>query len=308
MTAARLLSYNINGMQIKHEIRYYGKNEKVWVGKYGNSQNSAHWHYDCELVYSERGNFVIMCDKQTYELRCGQAFFIDSEQLHYIRAEKKDCILATIFFTNDVIKHFSGGKILASPLLAHKYDINGLYTRLKDILLQKREFYEAESALETARVMLEIFRGEETLSRPKQKRATEKFKSLLDKMTENTEFFTFEGAADFMGMNEAYFSRFFHNVAGVTFSQYLNRIRVTKAVNLLSLSNGAQITDIASACGFSTIRNFNRVFKEVTGFSPKNLPRDYVNDVAYFPHTGAHGNPTFTECEILECSSYAPQR
>ena len=36
------------------------------------------------------------------------------------------------------------------------------------------------------------------------------------------------------------------------------------------------MTEISIACGFGTIRNFNRVFKEFTGYSPKKLPENYV--------------------------------
>ena len=126
-------------------------------------------------------------------------------------------------------------------------------------------------------------------------------------MSENYEFFSFESAADFMGMNAAYFSRFFHNTAGVPFSRYLNYIRISKAVSLLNSGESAAITEIASKCGFSTIRNFNRVFKAVTGFSPKNIPRDYVIDEAFLSRNSHEGNPTLTECELVECSSMPPR-
>lgn len=293
-------------MQIKHEIRYYGKNENVWVGKYRNSQNLSHWHTDCELVFSEKGAFEIMCDKKPYRLERGQALFIDSEQLHFIRAEQPDNVLATVFFTYDIIKPFAGKKLLANPLLSREYGAFELYFKLKKILTDKAEFYETEAALCVAEFILEIFRNEETLPRTKQKQTTEKFKQLLDIISENYEFFTFESAADFMGMNETYFSRFFHNIAGVPFSRYLNYIRISKAVNLLHSGKHVPITDIASACGFSTIRNFNRVFKDITGFSPKNIPRDYVIDEAFLSRTSSDGNPTLTECEIIECSSPLP--
>lgn len=293
-------------MQIKHEIRYYGKNEKVWVGKYRNSQNLSHWHTDCELVYSEKGSFEIMCDKNVYRLECGQAFFIDSEQLHFIRAEQPDNVLTTIFFTNDIIKPFAGGKLLANPVLSRDYGVSALYSSLKRTLLEKSEFYETEAALAVAKFVLDIFRSEQTVTRTKQKQTTEKFKRLLDTMSENYEFFTFESAADFMGMNEAYFSRFFHKIAGVPFSRYLNYIRISKAVNMLHASAPLPMTEIASMCGFSTIRNFNRVFKDITGYAPTNIPRDYVIDEAFLSRKSSEGNPTLTECEIIECSSYPP--
>lgn len=294
-------------MQIKHEIRYYGKNEKVWVGKYRNSQNLSHWHYDCELIFAERGSFEIMCEKKLYLLNKGGTFFIDSGQLHYIRAQSADAILVTVFFTNDVKKPFSDGKILADPLLSRDYGIQGLYSSLKRTLLEKPKLYQAESALQVAEYMIQVFRGEQTQPQTKPKQTTEKFKTLLEMMSENYEFFTFESAADFMGMNQAYFSRFFHKMSGVPFSHYLNCIRVEKAVNLLHSSEKSQVTDIAISCGFSTIRNFNRVFKDITGYSPKNLPPDYVLDEAFSNAKSACGNPTLNECELIECSSSAPE-
>ena len=90
------------------------------------------------------------------------------------------------------------------------------------------------------------------------------------------------------------------------FSRYLNYIRISKAVNILHANEPMPVTDIASLCGFSTIRNFNRVFKDITGYTPTNIPRDYVIDEAFLSRKSPEGNPTLTECEIIECSSALP--
>ena len=75
-----------------------------------------------------------------------------------------------------------------------------------------------------------------------------------------------------MGFSEAYFSKFFKKIAGMTFSQYLNRVKVEEAVRLLRENKGLPVTEIAFRCGFNTIRNFNRIFKEVTGCTPCPKP------------------------------------
>lgn len=64
----------------------------------------------------------------------------------------------------------------------------------------------------------------------------------------------------------------------MTFSQYLNRVKVEEAVRLLRENKGLPVTEIAFRCGFNTIRNFNRIFKEVTGCTPRSLPKTYVPD------------------------------
>ena len=48
----------------------------------------------------------------------------------------------------------------------------------------------------------------------------------------------------------------------------MNRYRVQHACRLLR-STGDSITAIALQSGFSTIRNFNRAFREETGMTPR---------------------------------------
>jgi AraC-like DNA-binding protein len=38
------------------------------------------------------------------------------------------------------------------------------------------------------------------------------------------------------------------------------------------------VTELAHGCGFSTVRNFNRVFKLVTGYTPRTLPKEFIVD------------------------------
>ncbi|MBQ2028424.1 MAG: AraC family transcriptional regulator, partial [Clostridia bacterium] len=39
------------------------------------------------------------------------------------------------------------------------------------------------------------------------------------------------------------------------------------------------MADVMSQCGFNTLRNFNRVFKEITGMAPSQMPDGFVLDV-----------------------------
>lgn len=81
-----------------------------------------------------------------------------------------------------------------------------------------------------------------------------------------------------MNMSDAYFSRFFKKVSGMTFSQYLNIVRVGRAIDILAVSPDITMASLMTECGFNTLRNFNRVFKSVTGYSPSTLPREYSLD------------------------------
>lgn len=65
------------------------------------------------------------------------------------------------------------------------------------------------------------------------------------------------------------------NRSGIRFSNYLNTIRITRAIEIFAEQKNT-IQETAFATGFSTPSNFDRVFKQVTGTTPgeflKNKP------------------------------------
>ncbi len=73
--------------------------------------------------------------------------------------------------------------------------------------------------------------------------------------------------ADLVGYEYHYASSLFHKCFAMDFKKFLNFFRVETAC--LLLAEGAHdITAISAQCGFTSIRNFNRVFKEITGMTP----------------------------------------
>jgi AraC-like DNA-binding protein len=53
----------------------------------------------------------------------------------------------------------------------------------------------------------------------------------------------------------------------MSFSEYLARVRVERAKNLLSDAS-LRVTEIAFRCGFNSISQFNRLFRRHAGCSP----------------------------------------
>ena len=52
------------------------------------------------------------------------------------------------------------------------------------------------------------------------------------------------------------------------------------------------VTDVVTHCGFSTVRNFNRVFREVTGYTPRGSPSDIVVDTYHHAAGSVDFDPT----------------
>lgn len=73
--------------------------------------------------------------------------------------------------------------------------------------------------------------------------------------------------ANAMHVSTFYFCKMFKKATGLTFTDYLSRVRVEKAKNLL-LNPHLRVSEIAYAVGFQSLTHFNRVFRELTGESP----------------------------------------
>ncbi len=64
-----------------------------------------------------------------------------------------------------------------------------------------------------------------------------------------------------------YFCKLFKKATGLTFTEYLSRVRVEKAKHLL-LRPHLRISEIAYDVGFQSLTHFNRVFRQLVGQSP----------------------------------------
>ena len=70
-----------------------------------------------------------------------------------------------------------------------------------------------------------------------------------------------------VNMSTFYFCKMFKKVMGINFTDYVSRVRMEKAKNLL-LNPNLRISEIAFAVGFQSLTHFNRIFKKILGQSP----------------------------------------
>jgi AraC-like DNA-binding protein len=64
-----------------------------------------------------------------------------------------------------------------------------------------------------------------------------------------------------------YFCKIFKKATGMTFTDYLARVRVEKIKNLL-LNPHKRVSEAAYEAGFQSLSQFNRVFRRITGEAP----------------------------------------
>lgn len=258
----------------KHE---YLQELKVWIGKYKDLTNIPHWHMEYELVYVETGAAVITMQNRTYDVIEGNVLLIHGGEVHSIAAVKEsivDIIQFSPDFLSDEIKHYK----LENPIFkAERYKFNMYLGEIGSELQKKDVLYKEKTEALLSLLITDIYRNEKAyLSGKSDNSYFEKYMNLLSQIDEKYAYYRFEDAVAFTEFSNAYFSKWFHRISGMTFSNYLSYVRIGKSIEMIRKKEKRSITGIASSCGFDSIRHFNREFKRITGVTPKHLSNEFV--------------------------------
>ena len=81
---------------------------------------------------------------------------------------------------------------------------------------------------------------------------------------------TLSEAADECNLSYSYFSRIFNKAMKMSFSDYVNTVRVNYSMKLLATTDQS-ITDIALSCGFSSTSYYIQTFRKLKNISPNKF-------------------------------------
>ena len=285
-------------MLANHEHRIYPDHSLVWVGKYRNLKNISHWHFDHEIAVCETGEALISLDRETYTLQKGQCIFLRGQSVHSIISAPGTTLYVSLF-SEELVRRITDNYCLDSPIFTDDFHVLETLEIIRKACIKRERFYDELSNALMQKMIAEVFSSLEIQAAAvSTSAATERYKKLLYDIDENAENYSFSRAVTYMNMSEAYFSRFFKRISGMTFSMYLNHIRVNKAIDLIRDSN-MSMTEIAMNCGFDTIRNFNRVFKQITGYAPRELPDGYILNLRSNSGNDSGFDPTLNTSELM---------
>lgn len=76
------------------------------------------------------------------------------------------------------------------------------------------------------------------------------------------------------------FCRFFKAHTRLSFVDYLNDVRIGQARHLLAANDPVSIAEVATRCGFRNLSNFNKLFKQKTGNTPRLFRREWLGQPA----------------------------
>ena len=105
----------------------------------------------------------------------------------------------------------------------------------------------------------------------KSKGVDARLERVVDYIYENlTKDVNFDDAVKLACMTPSAFSRFFRHSTTLTFTEFLNRLRISNACRQL-IKTDAPVTKVAVDCGYDNLSYFNRQFKRLMGRSPREF-------------------------------------
>ena len=270
-------------MKAFHEVRNYNSDLMVWHSSYENISFVAHWQKEIELVYVQSGEASFHVADQSFTAHAGDLVICESGQIHYSDSYTTKNLLSFLIFDTNIISsrfhnpHFKNALVTAEELqnLGLSDALHRVFSMVPKELANKQPYYKdiVTAAIREFWFLLKrnLPREEKAKDTSRRNRMLEDFQELLDYIDKHyAEDLTLDHAASMLHFSPSHFSKTFKKLMGMNYVTYVNMVRIEQAIQMLT-TNQYRMIDIALECGFTNIRSFNRVFKEITGYTPTDF-------------------------------------
>lgn len=249
--------------------RIESKKYSYFIGAYQNLGRTPHIHSHLELVYIRSGKAVAILENRRYELGPGDLFLAFPNQIHYYEVIEPVQIFLVIFSAGmhreleTLLEH----KIPVCPVI-HPEHAESILCRLYD----KRQSKDPYQRLGVTGGLLVFLSDILPLFAYTPITAdSDSVQKIIAYCLENfTRPLTLATLSKDLYLSRYYISHVFSKRMGTGFNHFINSLRITQAKQ--ELLAGKPVSQAALDCGFSSIRTFNRVFRENIGMTP----REYV--------------------------------
>lgn len=278
-----------------NETGYHGTAEfpvAVYLDDVSHKYVNWHWHEEFEIGFVTEGSVILGCGNRSYQLKCGDIFFINSNVLHSMHKNHtfRQAIFKSIAFHSSII----GGSINSIfyikyilPILSNdnfkEYIItteNSSHQNILDTLSKTWNLvyfedsdYEIKIRNELSTLFCILNRLQQTaketiLPKTPNYLPEKRVQTLLDYIhTHFQEKITIEELAKTALISKTEVLRCFKAIMGLSPISYLNSYRLQRAAHML-MNTEKSIQEIADVCGFNDNSYFSKLFKKKYHVTP----------------------------------------
>lgn len=253
-----------------------------------------HRHKEAQLIWVKQGRGALIVESSIHHFEAGDIFFLAPNQSHVFKADEEGIHTISLFYDPEgsinqilglpefrqvngfFIENRGGFKVPESSKLFISKRITNVHKSVGvDQILHFLHLLRAFYVLSEKPEPLSSFNRDQ-LSDGEGLRMGKVYNYLMQNYKKQV---TLEEVASEANLTPQAFCRYFKKHTGITFVAFLNDLRVSEACRMLTSGRFGNISNIGFDCGFSSVTNFNRVFKGVMGTSPKNYVIKYNGNI-----------------------------
>ena len=280
------------------ETRLLKENESFFIGVFQDNLEKSTWHYhnNFEISFITEGTGKRIVADSIEEFQPGDLVFLGRNLPHVWIADKEPRVfsnrtLEMVFlqFTTNVLSQ----QLLTLPEFKNVKKALELSERgiqivdqtlneVSEIMLQLPYLKNFERMVQFFRMMDIIGESQSNIAlasedylrkqfKPGNKRIATIHEYLMNNYLEEV---NLKALAGLVNMAEGSLCRFFKDNVGMTIFEYLNRIKIELACNLL-MDNDLSVIEVGLDSGFNNLSHFNKQFKRIAGMPPSQYRKQF---------------------------------
>lgn len=227
------------------------------------------FHPHGELLYVTEGTIPVTVDGKSHLLKAGEMLVLFPYLTHSYEDAPEASALILLFDPKETA--FDNTLLTTKPVCCHTEATSLLPLMDRAVEMVKRNRPKTAMAYVNALLgeLLELL-----VLEPHNGPSGDMTVQLLSYCAQHfTEDLTVSTLAARLYISESYVSKLFSRQLGCSCREYLNKLRIQKAQNLLEATD-LPIGQIMAECGFQNQSSFNRVFRELCGISPREYRKN----------------------------------
>lgn len=251
-----------------------------------------HWHEEAELTLITSGKCIYKIDLVEYEVEEGDILFVPPLFLHSITLGNNKKVSSETYVFH--LKFLGGNSTdicstrYLAPIMNQEFSMPyvikpnyPVYVSLRKIFNQINTTYDEsiigyELALKSLflQTIFLLLQYSKKVAVPETEKVSDKIKNVLDYIELHySETITVSQLAKLCYFSDYHFMRFFKKHMNMTCVEYINNLRLEKAVELFEKGNSS-IMEVSLSVGFHNLSYFHRAFKK----KYRMTPLSFIND------------------------------
>ena len=256
--------------------------------------HTFHWHNYLEISYVKQGLGRYYIGNKVYDIAPGDILVINNIEPHYMEVLPPETMIQPVIKFDGRLVSDGSSQFFDSQYLepffergsnfSNKIDRNTevgkkiftLLTEIESEYRSKNYGYQLMIKSKLLNIFTYLIRfyqdeGKSTASLAQKNKTLEQLQVVFEYVNNHLDGeLHLDDLAALVFMTPSYFCTFFKKSTGFTPTQYIHKVRVAQAIQLLKTTS-LGVYEIAIECGFNNLANFNRIFKRATGQTPSAI-------------------------------------